>query len=334
METTTGTADLSPACEGADAAAPGTDRPKRLPLPRAAVRGRIYWRYAVPIVLVHLLALGALVPGLFSVTGLVLFAVGVPLFGQGINLAYHRLLSHRSFKVPRPLERALVVGTLCSLQDTPARWVATHRFHHSHSDEPDDPHSPLVAFLWAHVGWLLVWNPQVHGLANYDKYARDILEDPFYMRLEKGWLWAWIYVAHAAAYFAAGVAGVLIGGGGAAAAVQFGLSLLVWGVFLRTVAVWHITWSVNSLTHLFGYRSYDTGENSRNNWLVGLLAAGEGWHNNHHHDPASASNRHRWWEVDVTYAVIRVLAWLGLARDIVPPRHERQALEQARRIPR
>ena len=330
METPTGT-ELHLRAE--DTVAHAARRP-RLPLPDAARPRRIHWRYAVPIVLVHGLALLAAVPWFYSATGLILLLIGVPLYGQGINLVYHRLLSHRSFHVPKWLERTFVVGTLCSLQDTPARWVATHRFHHTHSDEPDDPHSPLVAFLWAHVGWLLIWNPQVHGLANYDKYARDILEDRFYMRLEKGWLWVWPYVVHAVLYFAAGAGIMLVGGGTAAAAAQFGLSLLVWGVFLRTVVVWHITWSVNSITHLFGYRSYETGENSRNNWLVGLLAAGEGWHNNHHHDPASASNRHRWWEFDLTYGVIRVLAWCGLATDVVPPRHQRRALLETQRIPR
>jgi stearoyl-CoA desaturase (delta-9 desaturase) len=102
--------------------------------------------------------------------------------------------------------------------------------------------------------------------------------------------------------------------------VQFGASLLVWGVFARTVVVWHVTWSVNSLTHLWGYRNYDTDDNSRNNWLVGLLAHGEGWHNNHHAQQASAAHGHRWWEFDVTYLTIRFLEAIGLAKDVVRPR--------------
>ena len=103
-----------------------------------------------------------------------------------------------------------------------------------------------------------------------------------------------------------------------------GLSLLVWGVVLRTVCVWHVSWSVNSLTHLYGYRSYETGENSRNNWLVALLASGEGWHNNHHQDPASASNSHRWWEFDAIYLFICGLEKLGLAWNVIRPRHLRR----------
>lgn len=304
-----------------------------LPLPDTVQAGQIYWTYAFPIASVHLLALLALVPWFFSWTGVVLLLVGIPLYGQGINLVYHRLLSHRSFRVPKWLERTFVVGALCSLQDTPAKWVATHRFHHTHSDEPQDPHSPLVAFLWAHVGWLLMRNTSVQSLSAYEKYARDVLEDRFYLRLEKSLLWVWIYIAHAVLYFAAGFAAGWISDGTFAAAVQFGASLLVWGVLLRTVAVWHITWSVNSVTHLFGYRNYETGENSRNNWLVGLLAAGEGWHNNHHYDPAAATVQHRWWEIDATYYAIKLLEWLGLATEVIPPAHRRRARD-SRRVPR
>ncbi len=107
------------------------------------------------------------------------------------------------------------------------------------------------------------------------------------------------------------------------AGVQFGLSLLVWGVFVRTVVVWHITWSVNSLSHMFGYRNYETGEESRNNWFVALITSGEGWHNNHHADPSSASNQRKWWEIDLVYYTLLALAKVGLVWDIVMPRHER-----------
>jgi fatty-acid desaturase len=144
------------------------------------------------------------------------------------------------------------------------------------------------------------------------------------MKLEKNpWLAGWIYLAHAALFFLAGF-GFGWYADGLAAGVQLGLSLLVWGVILRTVIVWHITWSVNSITHLFGYRNYATNENSRNNWLVALLTVGEGWHNNHHEDPASASVQHRWWEIDITYYEIKLLEKLGLAWDVIPPRHHRR----------
>jgi stearoyl-CoA desaturase (delta-9 desaturase) len=167
----------------------------------------------------------------------------------------------------------------------------------------------------------------------YERYARDLLADPYYLWLEKRpRRSAAIYLAHAAIVGALGLAvGWAVWGGPAAR--QFGASLLVWGVILRTVVVWHITWSVNSLTHLFGYRRYATGENSRNNWFVGLIAMGEGWHNNHHWDPASASVQHRWWELDLTYYSIRGLEALGLARKVIRPRHQRLRAEETAGVP-
>lgn len=316
-----------------------TQVPSRLPLP-ATVVSRLHWPYVIPITLVHLLALLAFIPWLFSWTGLIVMIIGVHVFGQGINLCYHRLLTHRSFKVPRWVEHVFTVIALCCMQDTPARWVANHRYHHRHSDTQPDPHSPLVNFLWSHVGWLMFKNHGTHHVSIYHKYAADIVADPFYMKLEKQpMLLFWIYVAHAAVYFLAGAAlGYFMAGvgepGAAMAALQMGLSLLVWGVIVRTVAVWHITWSVNSLSHLFGYRSHDTGEHSTNNWLVALLTVGEGWHNNHHHDPASASNQHRWWEFDVTYYEIKLLELMGLAREVKPTREKRRQAALQRRAER
>ena len=296
-----------------------------LPLPDHVVPGRVLWPYAIAIGLFHALAILAFVPWLFTWPAVITALLGVFVFGQGINLCYHRLLTHRSFTVPRWFERCLVVLALCCFEDTPAKWVAIHRYHHSESDHQEDPHSPLVSFFWAHVGWLIIDNPGARNLSVYGKYAKDLLSDPFYMRLEKTWLWLWIFGAHVVAFTAVGgLIGWLVGGTGAAA-LQYAASMFVWGVAVRIVAVWHITWSVNSITHLFGYRHYETGENSRNNWLVGLLAVGEGWHNNHHHDPASASNQHRWWEFDITYYVICVLSWIGLAKKVTQPRHVRHA---------
>ncbi|MFW6058748.1 MAG: acyl-CoA desaturase [Phycisphaeraceae bacterium] len=295
-----------------------------LPKPRT-VRARILWVYAIPIAALHVLVLAAVVPWLFSWTGLIAMIVGVHVFGQGINIGYHRLLAHRSFQTPRWVERAFVLLALCCMQDTPARWVANHRFHHKYSDTEPDPHSPLVSFLWSHVGWLMFYNAETHNIAAYQKYVPDLVRDPFYFKLEKRpWILFWVYVAHAMLFFAAGAVIGYVTTASWMAALQFGLSLLVWGVIVRTVAVWHITWSVNSLTHLLGYRNYETGEHSTNNWLVALLTVGEGWHNNHHHDPASASNQHRWWEFDISYYEIKLLEWLGLANNVLPPRPKRR----------
>ena len=139
------------------------------------------------------------------------------------------------------------------------------------------------------------------------------------MRLEKGFLWVWIYLAHAFLFFLVGFVLGWAMDGTAMAGVQFGLSLFVWGVLVRTVVVWHITWSVNSLSHMFGYSNYKTSDESRNNWLVALMTVGEGWHNNHHHDPSSASNQHRWWEMDVTWWEIMMLEKIGLAKKVKRP---------------
>jgi stearoyl-CoA desaturase (delta-9 desaturase) len=294
---------------------------RRLDAPEATQPLRIQWPYMIGITGVHVLSLLAFVPWLFSWTGVAWTVAGLYLFGTlGINLCYHRLLTHQGFKVPLWLEHTFATLGVCCLQDAPARWVLIHRLHHQHSDEQPDPHSPLVNFLWAHVGWVLFTNRDVNNLNTYERYARDILRDPYYKKLERNLNWVWVYAASIAVFY---VAGAIVGGlwtrslmGG----VQLGLSWVVWGVFVRTVAVWHITWSVNSMTHVWGYRNYETGENSRNNWLVGLWSNGEGWHNNHHADQRAAAHGHRWWEFDITWLTIRALERVGLAKDVVAPR--------------
>ena len=304
--------------QAAASAVSATRRRRGLPVPARVNRRRIAMRYAVTVGLYHLVAMLALLPWLFSWTGVVVSVLGLYVFGSlGINLYFHRLLTHRGFVVPRWLEYILgIVGTCC-VQDTPARWVAVHRRHHEHSDQQDDPHSPLVNFFWGHVGWMLVENGDLNRLGIYERYARDIVRDPFQKWLERNY--SWIVLAHWVAFFAAGAAASLVGGSTAMQALQFGASLLIWGVFVRTVLVWHISWSVNSLSHLWGYRNYETDEGSRNNMFVALISNGEGWHNNHHADPRSFRHGHRWFELDIVYLTIRAMASIGLARNLVAP---------------
>jgi stearoyl-CoA desaturase (delta-9 desaturase) len=306
--------------------AAATRLPAKLAAPEATRPRRIAWSDAVGLAAFHVLALFALVPWFFSWTGVVLAVAGLYVFGTlGVNLCFHRLLTHRGVALPKWLEHAFALLGLCCLQDTPSRWVAIHRRHHEHSDEQPDPHSPLVNFLWGHMGWLVVKNRDLTRLRIFERYAKDILRDPFYARLERKYRMTLIVGASWAAYFFGGIVAALLLGGGALDALQFGLSLLVWGVFLRTVLVWHITWSVNSVTHLWGYQRYATGDSSRNNMLIGFISNGEGWHNNHHADPRSARHGHAWWEFDVTWLTIRLLAALGLARDVaVPSPHLRE----------
>jgi stearoyl-CoA desaturase (delta-9 desaturase) len=258
---------------------------------------------------------------LFSWTGLLLVPLGHFLFNSiGIGLCFHRTLAHRSLAMPRWLERTFAVFAICSLQDSPLHWVAIHRMHHQHSDKDEDPHSPRAGFFWSHTGWLLLHRRDRSRREMYEKYAPDLLRDPFYSGLEHNLLWVWICVAHTVLF---GTVGFAIGwgtSGNLLEGVRFGLSLVVWGVIVRTVWTWHLTWSVNSVTHLWGYRNYETPDDSRNHWIVALLTTGEGWHNNHHADPRSARHGHRWWELDLTYSTILLLEKCGLAWDVVRPR--------------
>lgn len=278
---------------------------------------------AIPILCIHCLGLAALIPYFWSWTNLGALVLTTLLFGQGINLGYHRILTHKSLTVPKWLERFYVLLALCSLEESPGKWVSTHRRHHKHSDLPEDPHSPTESFFWSHMGWLLKSRNGKQEFAHDDRYAADVMKDPVYRLLESNPLLpGLLYLLHAGAIF---VVALVVG-----FSMQnpehyrFALGMLFWAVLLRTVVVWHITWSVNSLAHRYGYQNYETSEGSRNNWFVALLSSGEGWHNNHHHDQASASNQHRWWELDLTYLHIRMLEICGLAKNVVRPRHQRQ----------
>jgi stearoyl-CoA desaturase (delta-9 desaturase) len=175
------------------------------------------------------------------------------------------------------------------------------------------------------MGWFLIYDPAVWNIATYDRYARDLFRDRFYKAFERPRNWRKIQAGQWAAFLTLGlVVGALMTHSWLGA-LQLGLSWLVWGVFVRIVAVWHITWSVNSMTHVWGYRNFRTHDNSRNNVLVGLISNGEGWHNNHHAQPRSAGHGMRWWELDVSYLTIRCWEKLGLAWNVVHPRPEQGA---------
>ncbi len=264
--------------------------------------------------------MAAVIPWLFSWSGMILALVGVYLFGGiGINLCCHRLLTHRSFSCPRWFERLLTLVAFCNLEGSSVRWVAIHRMHHRFSDHRPDPHSPLVDFLWGHLVWMFVQHPDVCEETSLEHYTADLRKDPFHGWMHRNYRWLAVWAIHALIITGIGATIGATTTGDTAGALQMGLSWLIWGVMVRMVLVWHITWSINSITHLWGYQSYRSTDQSRNNWLLGFLAFGEGWHNNHHADQRSASNWHHWWEVDLTYMVIRFLGLLGLAKNIVRP---------------
>lgn len=223
----------------------------------------------------------------------------------GITLSYHRQLSHRSFQTPKWLEYVLAYCGVLAVQGDPAEWVSSHRYHHLHCDTPLDPHSPYEGFWWSHMGWLLDHKTtleRVHDRSN----AADMYKDPFYRHLEK------YYGLHVAAQL-----GLLYALGGFPA--------LVWGGALRIVWVYHITWFVNSAAHVWGNQTYNTGDLSRNNWWVGILAFGEGWHNNHHAFEWSARHGLEWWQVDMTWMMIKFLEACGLVTNIKLPSEKQKA---------
>ena len=215
----------------------------------------------------------------------------------GICLTYHRLLTHRGFHVPKPLEYlGTILGTMTS-EGGAINWVAIHRIHHAQSDRPGrDPHTPKDGFWWSHLGWILC-DLGVDYREMQQRYAPELVADPVHRMLNRLHL----------------LPNILLGLGLWA---WGGWPLVVWGVFLRVVVGVHVTWLVNSATHVWGYRTWRTNEGSRNLWWVGLLAWGEGWHNNHHAFQRSARHGLAWWEFDATWLAIRALAALGLVKDV------------------
>lgn len=249
---------------------------------------------------VHLLAL--LAPWFFSWSALGITLLLHWLFGSiGICLGYHRLLSHRSFKVPQWLEYAIALIGALALQGGPIFWVAGHRLHHAYTEDVDkDPYSARKGFWWSHMLWLFYPHEQFFDYEQYQRYAPDLVRDPFYRWLNRYYLLLQIPL------------GLLL-------YVLGGWSFVIWGMVVRSVLLWHSTWFINSVTHLWGYRTFETNDNSRNLWWAALLTYGEGWHNNHHAHPNVAKAGWRWWEVDITWWSISLLKTLGLAQKVIMP---------------
>ncbi|MFM7424761.1 MAG: acyl-CoA desaturase [Elainella sp.] len=253
------------------------------------------WAVVIFMVLIHAALPLAFLPSTFSWAG-----VGLAVFlhwvtgGLGITLGWHRLLTHRSFQTPKWLEYFLVFCGTLALQGGPIWWVGLHRHHHLYSDQGVDHHDSSKGFWWSHMGWMMY---EVPVESEIPRFTKDIADDRFYQFLDKHFFL--IQVAFAAVLY-------LIGG----------LPFLFWGVIVRLVLVYHTTWFVNSATHKFGYRTYDSGDKSTNCWWVALLAYGEGWHNNHHTFQYSARHGLKWWEIDLTWMMIQLLQAVGLATKV------------------
>ena len=279
-------------------------------------RTGINWTTTTAMVIFHALALAALFT--FSWTAL---AVSVVLWwvsgSLGIGVGFHRLLTHRGYKTPKWVEYFLTLCGTLALEGGAIDWVVTHRIHHGHTDATGDPHTPREGAWWAHMGWILMGTAQQHGESVMWRYAPDLMRDRFHVLLNR-FYWA-PQVLLGLGLFALG-----------------GWTLMLWGVFLRVTVGLHATWLVNSATHMWGSRRFETADDSTNLWWVALLTFGEGWHNNHHAYPTAARHGLAWYELDVNWMGIRALQLLGLAKEIklvkqsaLNPQHDAEPLKRA-----
>lgn len=269
---------------------------------------RIDWLRAAPFVAMHLLCLGVLWVGASPIALIVAASLyAVRMFA--LTGFYHRYFSHRTFQTSRGVQFIFaLIGASCA-QRGPLWWAAHHRHHHRHADTPRDPHSPRSqGFLWSHCGWFLTPRNFQTDLSR----VRDLAKYPELRLLDR--YDTLVPVALGAALFAVGALLKKV-------APQLGTSggqLLIWGLFVSTVVLFHATVSINSLAHRIGWRRFDTNDDSRNNFWLALVTFGEGWHNNHHFFPSSSRQGFRWWEIDFTWYGLRAMSTLGLVRRLKP----------------
>ena len=266
-------------------------------IPRTA-QDQANWARSAPFLAFHLVPLLALWTGVTREA--VVFAVVAYIVRMFfITAGYHRYFSHRSFKAPRVVQALLAFGGTTALQKGPLWWAANHRAHHRFSDTDQDVHSPLMGFWYSHIGWIM---SDRHTATDLNA-VKDLARFPELRFLER-FDWIGGVVVATASFLVAGWSGLVV------------------GFFLSTVALWHGTFTVNSLAHVMGRRRYATTDTSRNSAIVAFLTGGEGWHNNHHHYPSSARQGFFWWELDPTWYVLRVMAALHLVRDLREPSSE------------
>jgi stearoyl-CoA desaturase (delta-9 desaturase) len=232
--------------------------------------------------------------------GLVALAAGAYAVRMwAITAGYHRYFAHRAYRTSRPFQFVLAWLGASAMQNGPLWWASIHRRHHKSSDGPGDPHSPRVSFWHAHMGWFLSGRYEDLDLSN----VADLARYPE-LRLVERWSWVPILAHIALCYAIAGLPGI------------------VWGFAISTCACMHATFFINSLSHVWGTRRYETSDDSRNNPLLALVTFGEGWHNNHHRYQSSARQGFLWWELDATYVTLRILALLHVVRAMREPPSE------------
>lgn len=265
----------------------------------------IDWMTTIYMIFIHAVALLAFLPSNFSWPALGIFFLFYWITANlGITLGFHRLVSHRSFKTPKWLEYIFIFCGTLACQGGPIQWIGLHRIHHKYSDTDLDPHDSNKGLWWSHISWML---HNIPADEDVPRYTQDIKDDPFYQFCQKYFIP--IQVALGFLLYWLG-----------------GWPFVIWGIFVRLVVVFHVTWFVNSATHKFGYVSHESHDFSRNCWWVALLSFGEGWHNNHHAYQYSARHGLAWWEIDVTWMIIRTLQFVGLATDIkLAPTEQKQS---------
>lgn len=227
-----------------------------------------------------------------QVSDLVLLAVMYSLVALGVTVGFHRMLTHRSFRANAVVKFVLLVLGSMSLEGPALDWAAIHIKHHAHSDREGDPHSPLEGFFHAHIGWMLG-----DGTIDPNVYCRNLVNDRMVVFVSRTFL-LWVVLSLVIPFAIGGWTGLL------------------WGGLVRIFLTHHVTWSVNSVCHTFGKREFETNDRSHNEWMVGLLGFGEGWHNNHHAFPRSAFHGLHWWQFDLSGYVIWLLERLGLAKEV------------------
>ncbi len=263
---------------------------------------------AIPFVILHLGCLGLLWVGWSPVA----VAVAVALYFIrmfAVTALYHRYFCHRAFKTSRPVQFLFGLLGLTAVQRGPLWWASVHRHHHAHSDEEPDTHSPVKkGFLWSHVGWL---TSSRNFPTDYSR-VKDLAKYPELIFLNRFDLIGPLLLAGGMYALGAGLEAWMPSLG------TSGLQMLIWGFFVSTVFLFHATCAVNSFAHTLGSKRFDTGDESRNSFLLALLTLGEGWHNNHHHYQASARQGFFWWEIDISYYVLKVLSVFGIVWDLKP----------------
>jgi fatty-acid desaturase len=264
----------------------------------------VTWLTLSVIIFFHVGALAAFF--FFSWSRLAVMAVLYVLaINVGIGMCYHRLLTHRGYQTPKWIEYLMAICATLSLEGGPIFWVSTHRVHHQLSDQEGDPHSPRDGGWWAHAGWILFGKGLHSQTEVLSRYSPDLSKDRFHVWLSK---YHWLPITASGLLLFAG--GWLWGG------LVNGIAMVLWGVLLRVTLGLHATWLVNSATHMWGSRRFETRDGSRNLWWVALITGGEGWHNNHHAHPVSARHGLKWYEVDPNYYGIWLLSKLGLAKKV------------------